>query len=835
MNTIYKTYDRFIEAAKKFPRWNNIRRRPTKSVGGDLLRSIIEEIGKVEDAIIEYKKDFFIVNYIDKEDKIVNYLYSAQIGNIKDFDEFKVLNPELEVTTDIRDFYLNINEKVYYQDSYLIVKNKVDSIRYSYNGYEYVVNTEKTHIWNIFDEFAWWAGIERFEDEENRALLIRTINQFRNRPNSSETGLKNVIYNTLSGIGSINLDEIKFEQSNEDNLYLLNDDGEILYEEISKFNRDIARTKRWDMDYWDNSFRNLLYIAHPWDVPVEHYQDGVGYNNSLYVSTVKDLNVDNETTVTINGYKKSSASVEEYIKNNNLSKNIDLTLTKYNNEIKPFYVQYKIEASPLTEISDPSQVYVDSYRTSKKEISYSIDSLIESKENIVVTPRNKLEPNKQYIVKVLPSAENYSTMEILKFQLKHSTGTKDLLIPKGSFGYNDRGLFVNKTVLFHADSVTDLNSSTNLEDYRYGGMVLTDSGVEATCSIDVTGIAATKSQPLTISTSCDLYSIMSNPSYIKTEDFTLQNAAYISGKSTITPSILTIELLCRDLEFNLDKATSDLASGYVNIETYIDDNLDLNHSYYNVSVGTFKKYSLKQFQLRNVKVVIKRNTAVPIKVSNISVSRYEVKVVTSEGTDISPKTKESVILPAFNGGKYYVDITVRNYGQNKPVINCIHIGANLNILTSAYNVEINTNGLEDPELIIDSNCRVDVYLKEKAKIFLSALITLKNFSIPLIFPTLRNSIQFEWEYFPNSAIHSQSEYLEFEVYSDKISMLYADTTGRFRNLKLEEMYHYGCTFKIDEKADDIWWVFNFFKRVEEKEEPVQRFLELFSCEYKENE
>lgn len=714
MDTIYKTYERFIEAAKKFPRWNNTRRRPTTSVGGALLRSIIEEIGRVEDAIIEYKKDFFIVNYVNKEDKIVDYLYSAQIGNIEDLDQLVVLDPELELTTDIKEFYLDIQNKVYYQDSYLIVKNPVDKIRYAYNGFEYVVDAEKYHIWNIFDEFAWWAGIERFEDEENRALLIRTINQFRKRPNSSETGLKNVIYNALSGVSTIDLEEIKFEQPNEDNLYLLNDDGEILYEEISKFNRDIARTKRWDMDYWDNSFRSLGYIAHPWDAPVKIYQDGVGYNDSLYVSTVKDLNIDNETTVTINGYKKSSAQVEEYIKNNNLSKNIDLTLTKYNNEIKPFYVQYKIEASPLTAIDDPAQVYVDAYRTSKREISYSIDSLIESKENITVTPRNVLEPNKQYTVKILPQAESFSTMEILECKLNHSKGSTNLLTPKGSFGYNDKGLFVNKSVLFHADSVTDLNSSVNLQDYRYGGFTLIDGGLEASCTVDVTGVAENKNQPLTVSTSCELYSIISNPSYIKAEDFTIENATYISGKSTVTPSILTIELLCRDLEFNIDKATSDLASGYANIETYIDGKLDMSHSYYNVSVASFKKYSLKQYRLRNVKIVIKRNTSVPIKVSNINVSRYEVKIITSEGVDISPTTKESVTLPAYNG-RYYLDITIKNYGQNRPVINCIHVGANLNILTSAYTIELDTTGLVNSELIVDSNCRVDVYLKENQK------------------------------------------------------------------------------------------------------------------------
>lgn len=137
--------------------------------------------------------------------------------------------------------------------------------------------------------------------------------------------------------------------------------------------------------------------------------------------------------------------------------------------------------------------------------------------------------------------------------------------------------------------------------------------------------------------------------------------------------------------------------------------------------------------------------------------------------------------------------------------------------------------------IDDDNYNVDIYLKEKAKVFLSALITCRNFSIPCIFPTLRNSIQFEWEYFPDSEIYSQSEYLEFEIYENKIGMLYADTTGRFRNLKPGDMYHYGCTFKSDEKADDIWWVFNFFVRVESKEEPVKRFLELFKTEYKEIE
>ena len=711
MDAIYKTYERFIEAAKKFPRWNNTRRRPTTSVGGALLRSIIEEIGKVEDAILDYKNDFFIVNYIDREDKIVDYLYNAYVGDIENLNHFTLEDPNLKVTNDINDFYKNVKEKAYYQNGYIIFKNPADSLAYIYNNYKYIVKVEKFHIWNVYDEFAWWSGIERFKDENNKSLLIRTINQFHKKTSSSEAGLKNVIFNAISGTSNIEKDEIIFEQPNEKNLYLSNNESEELYEEISKFNRDIARTKQWDIDYWDNSFRTLHYISHPWDVPVENYQDGVGYNNSLYVSTIKDLNIENETDVVINGYKKSTAKIEEYIKNNNLNQNIELNLTKYSNTINPIFVQYKIEASTLTEIQNPEQIYIDAYKTSKREITYSIDSLYKGKENITITPRNKLEPNKHYVLKMLPRSENYNTMETIKCQLKHSGGTKNLLTEKGSFGFNDKGLFVNKSVLLHADSVTELNSSNNLADYRYGGFTLEDKNKPGTFEVNISKLDNTKPQPLIVSTSCDLYNIMTNPTYIKAQDFTLINGSYISGTSMIDPSILTIELKCRDLSFELDKEGGALSSGYVNIETYIDGVLDKNNTYYNASVSKFKKYELTQYGIKDVKVVIKRNTSSPIKISNISVSRYEIKIKTDNGIDLSPNKKESITIPA-NSGYNYLEVTINNYGQTNPIINCVHIGAKLNILTSVYKIDIDTTGLSNSELIIDTNCRCDVYLQE---------------------------------------------------------------------------------------------------------------------------
>ena len=708
MDTIYKTYERFIEAAKKFPRWNNTRRRPTTSVGGKLLQSIIEEIGKVEDAIIEYKKDFFIVNYIGREETIADYLYNAQIGDITNLDSFILNTPNLTITTDIYEFYKDLN-KAYYQDGYLVFRNPTDFVEYSYNGFVYKIKTEKFHVWNIFDEFAWWVGLTRFEDEKNAELMNRSINIFRYRPNSSETGLKNVIYNTLSGYGHIDMDEIRFELPGEDNLNLINDDGTSLYEQISKFNRDIARTKQWDIDYWDNSFRSLGYLPHQWDAEVKNYKDGVGYNNSLYVSTVKDLDTEGKTDVEIFGYKKSSAKVEEYIKNQNLTYDIDLELTKYNNEINPVQVQYKIIASDLTEITQPDNIYIDAYQNSNKEQEYSIDSLYVSKENIDIIQNNLLETNKKYTVKIYPNDESISTFEITNCDLiSNNNGTENLLKDTGSFGYNNRDLFVNKRVLLHADSINELNVSNNLQDYRYGGMILTDRSVPGYCEVDITGFTDNGAQPLLVKTECDLYDITINSSYITAQDFTYTNGSYISGTSAINPSILTIELLGRDIQFDLSKTDENsLASGYVDIETYIDDVLDQNNSYYNVSVTAFKQYSLTQYKMSNVKIVIKRNTTTSVKISNIRASRYEVKITTSNGEDLSPDKKESTTLPRYNGDRYLY-ITINNYGQTFPVIKCIHIGATLNNLNSVYSVIIDTTDKTNPKIEFNGNGKIEI-------------------------------------------------------------------------------------------------------------------------------
>ena len=721
MDTMYKTYERFIEAAKKFPRWNNIRRRPTKSVGGKILRSVVEEIGKVEDAIIEYKKDFFLVNYIGKEDNIIAYLYNAMVGEVTPENIF-FKNEELYLTTDIQTLYKDKNA-VYYQDGYFILRYSPegDSITYHYyfNGKNnddenpfstYTVKIEKFHVWNVFDEFAWWSGIERLTDESNKELLTRTINQFRNRPNSSKKGLKNVIKNVLSNYGNIDDDEIKFETPNQENMKLFNDDGETLYEEISKFNRDIARTKRWDIDNWDNSFRTLHYLPHEWDAKVEVYRDGVGYDDSLFVSTVKDLDIENTTDIQIHGYKKSQEKIEEYITNENISKDIKLDLVKYSNEVNPVPIQYKITASTLTHISKPDKIFIDSYVTSNSQRTYMIDDIYEGKEDVDVKARNYLEPNKKYTLKFLPKTDGYATMEIMNCDLRdNETGTAvNLLKEKGNFGYNERNLFVNKGVLLHVDKITDFNSSTNLEDYRYGGITLTNLEEPAYFELDISGLTSKNKQIMKISSECELDDISFNPTYVTTKGFTLIDDKYISDTSMVDESNFVIELDARTVEFELEKIEDSLSNGYVNIETYVNGKMNNNFTYYNLSIGQQKKLSFKLDSLKHVKIIIKRNTATAIKVHTIKASRYDFSITTSNGSNVVYENN-GYTIPIITDENSYLYVTINNYGKHSPIINCIHIGNTLMSVIDTYQVEIDTTGLKNPYLDINSNCHVDLY------------------------------------------------------------------------------------------------------------------------------
>ena len=168
----------FFNAIKNFPRWMNIRKRPEKSTGGKLLQSIVEEQNNIVAAIDKYKSDFFLLSYVGREHEIMDYAYTLFIGKV-DPEKVKLKDIKAEIIVAPKTFIEKPMQYVFYQSGYLFFHPSVITpdrkIMYVVDGYEYGGSAEKKHIWNIFDEFALFSELERFEDETNKELSSQRL------------------------------------------------------------------------------------------------------------------------------------------------------------------------------------------------------------------------------------------------------------------------------------------------------------------------------------------------------------------------------------------------------------------------------------------------------------------------------------------------------------------------------------------------------------------------------------------------------------------------------------------------------------------------------------
>ncbi len=118
-------------------------------------------------------------------------------------------------------------------------------------------------------------------------------------------------------------------------------------------------------------------------------------------------------------------------------------------------------------------------------------------------------------------------------------------------------------------------------------------------------------------------------------------------------------------------------------------------------------------------------------------------------------------------------------------------------------------------------------VKARAKVFLSYLVTTLNIKPPnIIVPMLRNAIQFEWSLYgitirnqKGISFYEETEYLEFGIYEDKISMLYVPNS-----LEKEKNY-INYNFVTTKDAEDFYQVIvELFKKGKD-------FLENFCIDY----
>ncbi|MDY5997095.1 MAG: hypothetical protein SPJ09_00925 [Erysipelotrichaceae bacterium] len=282
-------------AIEFFPIWSDIRKRGSKSIGGMLVKSALDETLELEQAIQEYKDFYFLNKYQNKEDDIITYVYSANISLLEDLNDVSVIynNEQLILTLDIDDFYNNKNLSYYENGLIYIHEDKytpeVKQIRIIIDEYSYSYQLEKKHVWNIFDEFACFVGIERHLNESNASLRDRILFSTKNMANNSEQGLKNAIMTELIGIfPEMKSDEIQISKVTPESLMKPYKEFNSLLDMLSSVNRDVLKDKRWDLDKWSYDFKSIEFLDNVWDEVIEEYQNGIGYDDAQYFESVPE-------------------------------------------------------------------------------------------------------------------------------------------------------------------------------------------------------------------------------------------------------------------------------------------------------------------------------------------------------------------------------------------------------------------------------------------------------------------------------------------------------------------------------------------------------------------
>lgn len=457
-----RTFDRIIEY---FPQWMDIRKRRRKAAGANYLLSIIEELDEINLALIDYKKDFFAVNYIGREHEVIDYLYIANIGS--DSNGFVLIEPDMQITTDIKDFYRNAENKlVYYTQGKLAFKLKPNGvIRYTINDVEYKSEAVKTHIWNIIDEFALFTGLRRYPDETNAELLNRTFHFYKNPINSTENGLKNAIINALVNKAHIFPEDIAIERPTQENIHKLVD-GVPIVDHLAEFNQDLFRTKRWGENKWHHDFALIKHEPHVWDEPIEAKQRGVGYNDALKVFLPEEEEIVNAI---VDLYRPGTIAVETYLRNNPSFVDIALGLRKFENILNPMSFTYKAKAYPAIRI--PEEAFFRTYKADVQKSRFYISNIALNKNSLDVQKITKQDiptPNKNYSLIFTPTGK-HSTMSIDECYIQKRDGEiENLLLAANGYAFNENGGIYNLKNGKLYETVRQLVNTENIEDAAHG-------------------------------------------------------------------------------------------------------------------------------------------------------------------------------------------------------------------------------------------------------------------------------------------------------------------------------------------------------------------------------
>ena len=418
--------------------WLAMRRNPESTNGGKVLYGVANEVCDIEKAIEEYVKTFFIGNYIDKTHEIAYEYMQIHVGTI-DENLIKLKHPVATVCNDINVF-ANSCDYSYFEDGYLYFKleqiGENEFVEYEIKGKTYTQATKRVQLWNVFDEFALYVGLERRERENNEQLLERILYQSQHPVNSTAAGIQNAIAN----LTALQPKDIIVEKIDEQNAFTNDYTGRTLYEQLSEINRDCYRNKKWGLDYWHYDMDYNNYIPHQYDVSPAFYQDGIGDNDDLKVATTKK---DEKVHVQLKAYQKDEKVIQEFYKKYPLDTEMKIQLYKPDETLTPIEVEARIDAGTLKEITNHSlKLKYTSARTVNEELD--IQEVLDT-TNFTQEPPYRFQEGHLYRFKITPQSI-YSN-----FGAKILYDGDSLVEEKDGFYENDLGLLAHHNTLLYVN------------------------------------------------------------------------------------------------------------------------------------------------------------------------------------------------------------------------------------------------------------------------------------------------------------------------------------------------------------------------------------------------
>ena len=693
-------YSNMIKRAIEFfPIWSDIRKRGTKSIGGMVVNSALEETLELEKAIQAYKDFYFLDKYQDKEEEVIAYVYAANVGTLEDLDNTSIIynNQEYFITLDIDEFYSN-ETLAYYENGLIYIqealynKNNINSIILSIDDYKYTYTLERKHVWNIFDEFACFVGLERHTNESNTSLKERILFSTKNLGSNTEEGLKNAIMSELIGMfPEMKSEEIEITKLTPESLIKPYKEFNSLLNMLSSINRDVLKDKRWDLDKWSYDFKSIAFLDNVWDDVVETYQNGIGHGDDLKV-----VIADNDTTTDadIVLYDKSTVKLDKYVADKHIKKNINFKLKRYENILNPIKAKYAIKASEAIDITHEN-IELSVFENNEKKESRKIEEIYKMGKGVTSVDNSKITDDKPYRLEFY-SDSNFDGMKISKAKViyKHKTTgeiieSRNLLKAAPGFSCNASGELVNTSIKKTVKSVNHFNQYENLADSK-SGIVLAPNRNEGKAVLNVSGLGLNL---VNIDIENQLADIPK--SLIKYNQFCFwREDELVFRYDTNKERKFEIETEANMISFKLLEGDADV---------FIE--IDGATEYFKISgnrnVEIFSESS--KLSPKKMKVTVISNSVVTTKFSEFKYCCHTVDLKLQYGALI--KDSEGYRLPNFAVNSLIVSMLSKT--SSSPVLKSIYIGADIRQLR--YKTEViesrpNTNRIIE----IKSNCLADL-------------------------------------------------------------------------------------------------------------------------------